>query len=747
MAGPDPFADLRERALELERRVQLLEEENAALLEGHEDAVLLGLVAEQIHEQPDPDGILRAGLERISVLKDVPLCLCLSLRDRQATIVQHYANFTDEPPACPSLTLSAGLAGRLRVDSQFLTAEECAQAGLGPNAPFPMVALGALLIPFRSRAIPEGLFLFADDRGGKRIERSTAFLHRLADAMVARIDNVSLLGDLRVLAATLDRKVRERTQDLAKRNLELTGEVQERRRAEEALRESEEKFRTAFTTSPDSININRLADGVYLAVNEGFTRLTGWTEADVLGRSSLELNIWDDPSDRARLVAALQAGPVENLEARFRFKDGTFCDGLMSARIVRLRGETCILSVTRDVTALKRAQADRDRLAAQLGQAQKMEAVGRLAGGVAHDFNNLLTVILSCAEVLKRDIEGGGLPLVEDVEEILGSGERARDLTRQLLAFARKQVIAPVVLDLNAVVTRNERLLRRVLGEDVDLVVEVAPDLWPVRCDPGQMDQVLLNLAVNARDAMPDGGTLTVETRNVARPAGEASSVPQEPAGEWVQLCVRDTGTGMSPDVMTHIFEPFYTTKEQGHGTGLGLATVHGIVTQSSGHVHVRSEKGRGSIFEICLPRAPGEVRPSSGRDLAPGNGVLGGSETVLVVEDDARVRRVTTRSLEEAGYKVLAASDGAEALRVAKEEAGPLHLVVTDVVMPGLGGKAVAEELRLRYPKVRVLFVSGYPQESIAPQDLVENGVVFLPKPFTPMTLLARVRALLDAP
>jgi CheY-like chemotaxis protein len=361
---------------------------------------------------------------------------------------------------------------------------------------------------------------------------------------------------------------------------------------------------------------------------------------------------------------------------------------------------------------------------------------------VAHDFNNLLTVVLSCAEALLQDL-GEGHPGAEDVREIRGAGERARDLTRQLLAFARRQVIAPVVLDLNDLLGDSEKLLGRVLGEDVELAVQLTPGLWPVRCDPAQIQQVVLNLAVNARDAMPRGGKLTLETSNLVLDEQHAAEMPGLAPGPHVLLAVSDSGQGMTPEARAHLFEPFFTTKPPGQGTGLGLATVYGIVRQSGGHVRVHSEAGRGTTFRIYLPRtdaapAPGSPPPRPARSAR-------GDETVLVVEDDPRVREVTVRALRGAGYRVLAAGDGREALAVAAAEAGPIDLLLTDVVMPELGGRQVAEALGSRHPAPRVLFVSGYTQDTIVHHGVLDAGVEFLPKPFTASVLLARVREVLD--
>jgi len=550
-------------------------------------------------------------------------------------------------------------------------------------------------------------------------------------------ENIQTPGGLRVFLST-----KSPLRDAEGRVIGLVGnarDITERKQAEAALREKEENLRTVFRTSPDATNVNRVEDGLYVAVNDGFTRITGWTEAEVLGRSSLELNIWDDPADRARMVAQLRRdGYVQNFEARFRRKDGSVLPGLMSARLITFSGEPMILTITRDITEWRRAEKERSRLGAQLLQAQKLESIGRLAGGVAHDFNNILTVILSCSEALGDDLARGLPPSAEEVSEIRSAAERGRELTAQLLAFARKQPSAPVVLDLGVVARESEGLLRRILGEDVRLVVDAPPRLWPVRADRGQVQQVLLNLAVNARDAMPKGGTLAIELRNVEAAAGSRAGGA---ASDQVRLAVRDTGTGIAPEAMIHLFEPFFTTKPQGKGTGLGLATVYGIVTQSGGRIHAESVPGQGSTFRIHFPRAPGVPDPAPAEAETT---AAGGTETVLVVEDDPAVRRVTTDALRGAGYQVLAAMNGYEALDLARADAPRLDLCVTDVVMPGLNGKEVADELRRLRPTLPVLFVSGYPQDVVGARGLLEGSELLL-KPFTPAALLRRVRALLD--
>jgi PAS domain S-box-containing protein len=510
----------------------------------------------------------------------------------------------------------------------------------------------------------------------------------------------------------------------------------------EHLRESEERFRVSFQTSRDSITISRLKDGTYLDVNEGFVRLFGYSREEVLGKSSLSMGLWADPSARARLVEGIRReGFVDNLETGFFAKGGRRGEALVSGRRIELRGEPLLLLWVRDVTAWKAAEAERDRLQLEVQQAQRLEGIGRLAGGVAHDFNNLLTVILSCVEMLRDALADQTPEVREDVEQISAAAVRARDLTRQLLAFARKQVIAPVSLDLGAVVRDGERLLRRILGEDVVLTVETEDGLWPVLCDPGQLEQLILNLAVNARDAMPSGGTLSITARNAAVELLVDRETGQRRLGPWVRLSVRDSGTGMTPEVQAHLFEPFFTTKPSGEGTGLGLAMVHGIVAQNGGHIEVESAPGQGTTFDVFLPRAAAAAAVPAPAPT-PAAPAPAGETTILVVEDDPLVRSVSVRALRGAGYQVLVAASGAEATALAAH-AGRIDLVLSDVVMPGMSGPEVVSELRRTRPGLRALFVSGYPQDAVAQRGVLEVGTELLAKPFTSAALLERVRML----
>jgi PAS domain S-box-containing protein len=537
--------------------------------------------------------------------------------------------------------------------------------------------------------------------------------------------------------ADLERKVEERTRSLAQTVEALRSEGEERRRAIEAMRETEERFRLAFNTSPDAIALNRLDDGLYVAVNEGFTRHTGYRPDDVLGRTALEVDLFADPADRERLMAGLRRrAEVKNLEARFRTREGRVLTGLLSAKTLMLRGEPLILSVTRDVTADRAAEGERRRLEEQLRQAQKMEALGRLAGGVAHDFNNLLTAIIANAglAVLEAPADDPNRPLLLEIRE---AARRGAELTRQLLAVSRKQMLEPRPVDLNELLSNLRRLLGRLIEEDVDLRLDLAPGLPPVLADPGQVEQVVMNLAVNARDALERGGAITISTRTAEVGRGEARP-PERPAGRYAVVTVTDNGRGIPPEMLSHLFEPFYTTKPAGQGTGLGLSTVYGIVRQHGGFVEVESAPDRGTAFQVYLPVAEGAT--SASEEPRRAEPLPRGDETVLLVEDEAAVREVARTVLDRLGYQVLSAASGEEALTLADRHQGALHLLLTDVVLPGRSGPEVASALRTRRPACRVLYMSGYPENLAAGLA----GVAFLPKPFSPEALARKLREVL---
>jgi len=397
------------------------------------------------------------------------------------------------------------------------------------------------------------------------------------------------------------------------------------------------------------------------------------------------------------------------------------------------------------ITERKRAEEQRRKLEAQLYRAKKMEGIGTLAGGVAHDFNNLLTTILGYAELALMQL-GQGDPLYEHIIQIKNAGQKGASLTRQLLAFSRKEARRPELLDLNQAVAELEKILRRLIREDIELVINPEAGLGPVYMDPSQMDQIIMNLVVNARDAMPEGGTLTIETANVEldRAYFREHGIEESEPGSYVMLAVTDTGIGMDEETQSKIFDPFFTTKPRGTGTGLGLATVYGIVKQNRGYIWAYSEPGQGTTMKVYLPRAGEVLEPGRGGDMEVGGG-LTGAETILVVEDNDQVLDMIVKILDRYGYRTLPARDGAEAVRVARDFEGEIHLLLTDVIMPGLSGKEVAERLRSERPDMKVLFMSGYTENIIMQKGILSGDIHYIQKPFSFEGLVRKVREAID--
>jgi PAS domain S-box-containing protein len=505
-------------------------------------------------------------------------------------------------------------------------------------------------------------------------------------------------------------------------------DITESKRAEQALRERERQFRAVFDSSRDALAIAD-DDGRLIEVNEAAVALYGWTKDDIVGRAIEDLATEDQRAAVERLWrTALQEGEIET-DFELARPDGSRRSVELAVRANFLPGRH--LTVARDVT-------DRKALEAQLLHSQRMEAVGRLAGGIAHDFNNLLTAIQGYADFLQDGLDAAD-PLRGDAEQISRASDRAAGLVRQLLAFSRKQLLHPEIVDLNAVVRDTEAMLRRLIGEDVDLVTHLEPGLASVLADAGQLEQTIINLAVNARDAMPDGGSLTLSTTTVGIVGRDAERLGIS-AGSYVRLDVRDTGIGMDGATQLRAFEPFFTTKEQ--GTGLGLATAYGIVTQSGGQIDVESEPGVGTTFSVYLPAARAAARlEGDGAGLPAANG---GSETVLLVEDEDIVRSLARRILHGSGYEVIEAGSGEEALRLARGHDGHIDLLLTDVVMPGMNGRELADRLTELRPGTRVVYMSGY-TEDVVLQRGISGDRAFLAKPFTATALAQEVRDVLD--
>jgi len=510
----------------------------------------------------------------------------------------------------------------------------------------------------------------------------------------------------------------------------------ERKRAEDSLRESKEQYQDLVELSPETIYIQQ--EGKFVFVNSAGVELFGAaSQQDLLGKPLLDFlhpDSWELAADRIQLEQK-KGDKILSIEEKYLRLDGALVEMEISAVPIEYHGKPALQVFSRNVTGRK-------QLEEQLRQSQKIEAVGRLAGGIAHDFNNLMTVITGYVGLTKKRIGSPDL-VSKGLEEIGKASGRAIRLTQQLIAFGRKQILQPQIIDLNLIVSHMEKMLKHLIGENIELVTIAGPNLGKVKADPGQIEQVILNLALNARDAMPQGGRITMETANVDPEESAAGEHREVPAGSRVKLLIRDNGAGINEEAKAHIFEPYFTTKEVGKGVGLGLATVYGIVHQSGGDIQVESELGKGTTFTIWLPRVA-EPKPSKESSELVLDGPPG-EETILVVEDEEPVLTLVRETLEDGGYKVLVASNGEEALALLSRSKEPIHLLLTDVVMPKIGGQTLAARVASRNPEMQILFMTGYFDTDIDRQDNPFGRRPCIFKPFTPQELTSKIREVLD--
>jgi two-component system cell cycle sensor histidine kinase/response regulator CckA len=514
-------------------------------------------------------------------------------------------------------------------------------------------------------------------------------------------------------------------------------DITDRKRSEQALYKSEERFSKAFRSNPLALTISTEVEGRYLDVNNAFLDLLGYRRQDVIGRTSADLRYWAEPLDRMEMLRQLKQNErLAKHPVRFKTAKGKIREAEVWLEKIELDGQRCLLGITRDVTEVQ-------QLEAQFRQAQKMDAVGRLAGGIAHDFNNILGIVIGYGDLSLGLIPADNLAN-RYVSESKKAAQRAALLTRQLLAFSRKQVAFPRILDLNDVVHNATSMFLRLVGEDIEIEFRPSRPLGSIKVDPGQIEQVLMNLVVNARDAMPSGGKIIIETADAELDDEYVSRHPGSRAGRHVVLVVSDTGCGMDESIKSQLFEPFFTTKAPGHGTGLGLSTVYGIVKQSDGYIVVYSETGKGTTFKIYFPRVGGKAEELvlfrvEGEPAR-------GSGTVLVVEDDKSMREITVKLLQDGGYRVVDAKDAEEALKILQAHSPEIDLLLTDVIMTGMSGAELVEQAKKGDRKLRVLFMSGYASDLVERQGVVMREASFLEKPFTRQSLLAKVYAALES-
>ncbi|MHB8120627.1 MAG: hybrid sensor histidine kinase/response regulator [Desulfuromonadaceae bacterium] len=607
----------------------------------------------------------------------------------------------------------------------------CLPEELSPDHPLytPLVRAGVQSViryPLHAGGELIGQLLLFDLPGVERVTEASHIINLLAAPIALALKNALAFRLIEQQAQELEQRVAERTEE---------------------LQEAQALFKTAVSSSPFPIMIFD-EDGHILQLSQGWTDLSGYSLEEIPTIADWTERAYGERSgSRNEYIETLFEidRTVNNGEWELTAKDGSIRIWEFQTTPLRTtrKGVRVLLSMATDLTERKNTEEARIQLEAQLQQAQKMESVGRLAGGVAHDFNNMLTVILGHAELGLVKLDPNH-PVRADLQEISQTAQRSADLTRQLLAFARRQTVAPKVLDLNEIITAMLKMLQRLIGEGIHLTWQPSASLWPVMMDPSQVDQILANLCVNARDAIRDIGRITIETGNRTFDKEYCDANPEATPGEYVRLSVSDDGHGMDKETLLHIFEPFYTTKELGKGTGLGLATIYGAVKQNNGFINIYSEPGQGTTFSIYLPRHEGQKneKPAKGTALT----VPRGQETILVVEDEPAILKITSIMLEKQGYTVIQAATPGEAICLAREHAGEITLLMTDVIMPEMNGRDLAKNVQSLYPHIKRLFMSGYTADVIAHHGVLDEGVHFIQKPFSLPDMAAKVRDVLDS-
>ncbi len=817
---------------------------------------MLGIIGEQLNHTTDISKVLSIGLEQISLLKDIPFCAWCDSEQGELVIQKAYTLFSNEELTGRKISLSDSVRVILQSGTTLLCNKECQSLLIDELFPEKFRPKTILLIPFPTLFSESSLFLFADNSKDDQLVQFSTLLHRITEQIAARIDNLTLIEELKTFNSELDYKVEERTRELMYSNQALEGEIIERQSIEDELRASESRFRNLVENATDAFFVVR-KDGTFVDFNRQACKSLGYsrkelfkltvphldqnfstaqfsahfkevtTKKSVLIQScharkdgssfpveikigtfkkgnktyllalardiserkdaQVKLERWQHMFEHIKMGIAISDGsdgtldymnpayaslhgytveelvgkPVNHVyapavredlpeiikkinklghltfESIHQHKDGTTFPVLMNITVVKDEDGEMLYRVAnvQDISIRK-------NLEEQLLQAQKMEAVGRLSGGIAHDFNNLLTSIIGYSELSLLQMSDDN-PLQETFEQIHIAGKKAAVLTKQLLAFSRKQVLKMEPVNLNELVSNMTKMLSRLIGEDISLSINLTANAATVKADPGQLEQVLMNLTVNARDAMPDGGKLSIETDVVILDESYTANHEDVRPGQYLILAVADSGEGMEKEIQKKIFEPFFTTKHKSQGTGLGLATVFGIVKQHRGHIFVYSELGKGSTFKVYIP-ASSEIKSKGILEGAPKVNHYG-NECILVVDDDFGVRNLVSASLRHLGYTVISVSSGEEAIRIAEDPALDFDLLLTDVIMAGMNGRELAERVQKIRPGKKTIFMSGYTDNIIAHHGVLDPGMEFINKPIIPSQLAVRIRRILD--
>lgn len=521
--------------------------------------------------------------------------------------------------------------------------------------------------------------------------------------------------------------------------------INARKQIESVVQLSEEKFAKAFNSNPALMAISDTADLRFIDVNQTFLNVLGYSKEEVIGKTPRELRLFEDYSPKEKIFHELErCGLFRNLELRVRARSGELRDGVFSADIIELEDQKFILTVLNDITEQRRIENEKKRLEEQLRQSQKIESIGRLAGGVAHDFNNLLTAITGNISLALMDTPPASRP-AEFLQDAMKAADSAASFIRQLLAFSSRQVIEPKIVSPNELIAKMQKMIRRLIGEDIIFSTSLEENVGSIKIDPAQFEQIIINLTANARDAMPNGGNLSIETKRIDLDSTVASAYFSTRPGAYILVSVSDTGCGMTNEIKQHVFEPFYSTKSREKGTGLGLSTVYRAVKQNNGLINLYSEVGKGTTFKIYFPRE--ETQPETPENNLKDAFPASGNETIVVVEDDKSVREIVVQILTRKGYTVHAFESAQSALEQIQSMKGDIHLLISDIVMPVMDGLSLSRKIRKLFPKIRILLMSGYSEEIIAKKGAVMDDINFISKPFTPRDFTVKVRKILDEP
>jgi len=728
-----------EKCNELEEKIRILEEENEHLSERAEESLLLGLVSASIQNVDDRDELIEKVLERCSILKSIPYCACYSINKNSTELIAAYTLLSDDSAAGVQITLSPSILRELDIGPYIISSRIHESEDLSINSQYANFVPNTLaFVPFETRPIPKGIFVFIDnDLTEDRLSPMINLLQQVVDITTARIDKISLINELIKINAELDQRVEERTKELRGSNKKLQNEIIERQQVERALRESEKKYQDLYDNAPDMFVSVDAKTATILEYNQTMANTLGYTKEELINRPIFDIYTTDSAEYAKTNVfpGFVETGTIREQELKLQRKDGSTIDASLNVSAVYDNNGNVLYSRSslRDIS-------DKKKLESQLQQAHKMEAIGTLAGGIAHDFNNILSIIVGNTELAIDDVPEWN-PARINLEEIRTASLRAKDVVRQLLSFARKTELKKKPINIIPIIKESLKLLRSSIPTSVEIRSKIAKNVNIIMADPTQINQILLNLCTNADHAMPDGGVIEVILKNLEFDEDTATQYTGLSPGRYVSLSVSDTGHGISKEEIDRIFDPYFTTKEVGKGTGMGLAVVHGIVNGHNGKIVVESEIRKGTNFTIFFP----VVKKDAVVEIETVDKIPVGNESILFVDDEKSIVEITRQMLERLGYHVESRMNPIEALELFKPKPDQFDLVITDMTMPQMSGVKLSEELKAVRSDIPIIISTGY-SSLIDEEKSKKLGIdAYIMKPIVLKDIAKTIREVLD--